>query len=93
MSILAALIVLLLNAGILPAVGFEDEPIVAVMGEVAVGALIEAVPACDQGTTRWDFNLDASDGLSITGFAQCESAAQFYRSPETGLWQFEVQGS
>ena len=95
MTLIALFIVALLNAGIIPAIGFEDEPIVAVMGEVAVGALIEQQPACDGGTTLWDFNRDNSDGLAVIGLAgeACEFAAEFYRSPETGLWQFAVNGS
>lgn len=95
MSILAAFIVLLLNAGIVPAIHFEDEAIVSVMGEVAIDALIESRPECAvEGDPTWDFNADDSDGLSIIGrTGTCEYAGWFYRSPETGLWQFNVEGS
>lgn len=93
MSIIALFIVALLNAGVFGPVLFEDEPIALVMGEVAMGALIEAQPQCDNSATRWDFNADNVGGLWVHGFADCEYAAEFYRSPETGLWQFTVEGS
>jgi hypothetical protein len=92
MSAIALFIVLLLNAGIVPATA-EDSPAVTVMGYVAQGALVEAHPECDPAT-RWDFNRDNSAGLEVTARGtRCEYAAEFYRNPDTLLWQFAVAGS
>lgn len=91
MSAIALLIALLLNAGIAPAVAQEDDALVPVMGQVAIGALNEAHPECS--ATRWDFNRDASNGLTVTAHGQCEFAAEFYRNPDTLDWQFAVEGS
>jgi len=93
MSTLALLIALLLNGGAINATA-EDSPIVPIMGQVAIAALIEAHPECADGPTDWDYNVDASDGVTVLGLARdCEFAGEFYRSPETGLWQFAVEGA
>ena len=88
MTTLALLIVMLLNGGS-ATVAVEDDPMVSTMANVAMASLSEA--GCEP--TGWDFNRDASDGLTVTAFGECEFAAQFYRSPETGLWQFAIEGA
>jgi hypothetical protein len=93
MATLALILTLLLNGGAVAPVTAEDSPIVPVMGAVAVATLIEAHPECE-GPTSWDFNRDESDGLSVYGFAEnCEYAASFYLSPDTGRWTFLIEGA
>ena len=92
MATIAFLIGLLLNGGAIQPVTAEDSIAVPVMGQVAIAALVESHPECT-GPTSWDFNVDASDGIQILGFAEgCEFAGEFYR-PSDGVWQFAVQGS
>ena len=92
---IALVLVAFLNAGFAPDPLFEDAPVVAVMGDLAISALHETHPECVvEGDPTWDFNRDSSAGLSVIGrIADCEAAGWFYRSPETGLWQFTVEGS
>jgi len=90
MTTLALLIALLINGGAVAATQ-EDDPIIPTMGTIAIAALNEAHPDCK--SDRWDFNRDASGGVTVTAFGNCEFAGQFYRQPETGLWQFAIEGA
>jgi hypothetical protein len=91
MTFIAFIIALLLNGGGITPVTAEDSVAVPVMGQVAMAALNEAHPECE--SSRWDYNVDASDGITVTAFGDCEFAAQFYLSPETGLWSFAIEGA
>jgi len=63
-----------------------------VMGSVAVAALIESHPECD--TPEWHYNVDYSDGISVVAISPtCEFAAEFYRAPDTLVWQFMIEGA
>jgi hypothetical protein len=94
MATLALLITLLLNGGAVAPATVEDAPIVPIMGQVAIAALIEAHPECADGPTDWDFNVDASGGVTVNGLARdCEAAGQFYLAPDSTVWTFAVEGA
>jgi hypothetical protein len=67
----------------------EDSAETAQMLTLAEAALAEA--GCEP--VRTSFDRDASDGVRVLAMGECEFAAEFYLSPETGLWQFAVVGS
>lgn len=67
----------------------EDHPIVEAMASTAQAALTES----DCPSTNWAFTRDSSDGLWVVATGECERAAAFYRSPETGTWTFAIEGS
>jgi len=71
---------------------YEDSPVVASMATLSLRALNETHPECVGA--EWHFNVDASDGVSVIATSPaCEFAAEFYRAPDTLVWQFMVEGS
>ena len=86
----ALLVALLLNGTSTTAL-VEDAPIVTVMGAAAIAALNEAHPECK--AIAWQFNRDASDGLSVIATGSCEYAGWFYLAPDGDVWTFTVEGA
>lgn len=71
----------------------EDDPLIAAAGAYAQAALVQAHPECDT-MNGFDYNVDASGGQWVVGFAKgCQYAGVFYRSPEGTVWTFAVEGA